>query len=134
MSEQERSARPNLKVVEADGRVAANPTRVRATLKGRRVREAIFGDGLFADPAWDILLEAYASMLRQRRTSVTDLCHAAAVPHTTALRWVAKLEHDGWLRRRDDPLDARRSWIELTGRGITAMERISAETRLGLPM
>jgi hypothetical protein len=112
----------------------ASPQGVRAVLKGRRTREAIFGGDLFADPAWDILLEAYAARLSQRRTSVSDLCTAAAVPSSTALRWISKLEQDGWLERHLDALDARRSWVELTSKGVTAMERVNAECLVGLPL
>jgi predicted Rossmann fold nucleotide-binding protein DprA/Smf involved in DNA uptake len=114
--------------------VAASQRAVQGVLRSRRSREAIFGEGLFADPAWDILLEAYAARLGQRRTSVSDLCTAAAVPSTTALRWLLKLEEDGWLERLPDPLDARRSWVELTSKGTTAMERVAAECVLGLPI
>jgi DNA-binding MarR family transcriptional regulator len=39
------------------------------------------------------------------------------VPATTALRWIQKLEQEDWLARRDDPVDARRNWIELTPEG-----------------
>jgi hypothetical protein len=111
-----------------------HPRAVRLTLRARRAREAIFGEGLFADPAWDMLLEAYSSTLAQQRLCITDLCNAAAVPNTTALRWLRKLEDDGWLRRKSDPLDARRIWVELTGKGVTAMQRLAGESPLGWPM
>ena len=125
-----------------DGRATPKPTSsakplprtVRLILRARREREAIFGDQLFADPAWDILLEAYASSLSEQRLSIGALCEAAAVPSTTALRWLTKLEQDGWLRRRADPLDARRWWVELTERGVSAMERLAAKTPIALPV
>lgn len=82
---------------------------------------ALFPDGLFSDPAWDILLELYAVHLEQQRTSITSVCAASGVPTTTALRWVAKLEQDGLIIRTDDPLDARRSWIALTSDGVERM-------------
>jgi hypothetical protein len=114
--------------------VRLDPRTVRLAIQARRAREAIFGSDLFADPAWDILLEAYAATLSQCRTSVTDLASAAAVPSTTALRWISKLENEGWLRRFADPFDARRSWLELTPKAVTAMERVAVETSLGLPV
>src|SRR5437762_5630979 len=56
-------------------------------LKGRRKRNDFFDATLFADPAWDILLELYAAELGQRRLSVSSLGLCAAIPATTALRW-----------------------------------------------
>jgi DNA-binding MarR family transcriptional regulator len=93
------------------------PARLRSLIKARRARETILGDKLFADPAWDMLLEAFWAELMQRRVSVSGLCRGAAVPATTALRWIQKLEQEDWLARRDDPVDARRNWIELTPEG-----------------
>jgi DNA-binding MarR family transcriptional regulator len=87
---------------------------LRSIIKARRAREQLFGPDLFADPAWDILLECYLGQLTQQRLSVTSVCDAAAVPATTALRWIQKLEQQGVLCRKEDPLDGRRSWIELT--------------------
>jgi len=82
---------------------------------------ALFPDGLFSDPAWEILLELYAVHLDQQRTSITSVCAASSVPATTALRWIAKLEQDGLVVRTDEPLDARRSWIALTSDGVDRM-------------
>ena len=113
---------------------AATATRIRRVLKARRVRQDFFGEDLFADPAWDILLEAYASQLLQQRTSVTALCNAAAVPATTALRWVRKLEEEGLLDRRQDPLDARRSWVELSNGANAKMRRYLEAVSLTLPI
>lgn len=97
--------------------------RVRRVLKARRVRSQFFDETLFADPAWDLLLESFHAYLLEQRTSVTSLCEAAAVPATTALRWLKKLEHDGLLIRKDDTLDRRRSWIELSRDAADSMQR-----------
>jgi hypothetical protein len=61
---------------------------VREIIKKRRLRERFFGAELFADPAWDILLDLKAAGLEGQNVSVSSLCIAAAVPPTTALRWV----------------------------------------------
>lgn len=105
------------------------PDRIRQVIKARRARELVLGSDLFADPAWDMLLEAYAADLVQSRLSVTALCHCAAVPATTALRWLQKLEQNGWLVRKKDPLDARRNWIELTPRGSARMSQYFSTVR-----
>ena len=93
------------------GSPAAN---VRAILKARRAREEMIGRDLFADPAWDMLLDLYAADLEQRKVSTTELCIAAAVPSTTALRWIEKLAQMTFVIRKEDHLDGRRIWVSLS--------------------
>jgi DNA-binding MarR family transcriptional regulator len=102
------------KVSEAD---------VRTILGLRRSRERFFDAELFADPAWDILLELYVAELGQRHLSVTSVCLGAAVPGTTALRWIGVLEKKGLIQRRADRLDGRRIFLMLTEAGKDAMNR-----------
>lgn len=94
---------------------------VRDVLKLRRNRDRFFDSELFADPAWDILLELYAAALAQLRVSVTSLCCGAAVPATTALRWINHLEEKGLITRRPDPIDGRRHFLMLSKEGMEAM-------------
>lgn len=94
---------------------------VEAILAARRQRGDFFPVELFADPAWDMLLQLYALQLKQRRVSVSKLCLCGGVPQTTALRWIAKLEAEGLVHRENDPLDARRWWIDLSDAGTEAM-------------
>lgn len=107
------SRRPDQPVTERD---------VRAMLKMRRNRDRFFADGLFADPAWDMLLSLYASELGQQSQSVGSLCEAAAVPATTALRWIKLLEDQGLIERRADPLDARRTYLSLSSAGLESLD------------
>lgn len=105
---------------QARGQQAAEPIRMIIAARTRRSR--FFDPLLFADPAWDILLELYASAMEQQRISVSNLCQAASVPATTALRWLSKMEKDGLVTRQDDPFDGRRTWISLSPSAFTAME------------
>jgi DNA-binding MarR family transcriptional regulator len=100
----------------------ADAAAVRIILKARRLRSKFFEDSLFADPAWDMLLELYAAQLSQLRVSVTSLCSAAAVPSTTALRWITSLEKHGLISRRADPIDRRRFFVQLSPQGGKAMK------------
>jgi len=99
-----------------------SPQFVRRVLAARNARRHFFDADLFADPAWDILLELYALQCEQQRTSVSKLCLAAGVPATTALRWIDKLHGMGLLEREADPLDARRSWVALSNGGFETMK------------
>jgi DNA-binding MarR family transcriptional regulator len=96
--------------------------RIRAHIKARRNRERFFAAELFSDPVWDILLDLSASRLEDRPVSVSSLCIAAHVPTTTALRTIKMLVDRGLLTRRNDPADARRSFIALSAHAASAME------------
>jgi DNA-binding MarR family transcriptional regulator len=96
---------------------------VRSLIKAREVRTQLFADGLFADPAWDILLHLYAQELEHQRIAVSQLCSAAAVPQATASRHIKLLEDQGLVSRSDDELDGRRVWVKLSPTGSAAMRR-----------
>jgi hypothetical protein len=97
---------------ESDQRI--DSAQLREIIKLRRMRDRFFPTDLFADPAWDILLDLRAAALEGQYVSVSSLCIAAAVPPTTALRWITAMTESGMLVRRQDPADARRVFIELS--------------------
>jgi DNA-binding MarR family transcriptional regulator len=68
---------------------------------------------LFADPAWDMLLDLLHSELIYKRVSVSSLSLAANVPATTALRWIKLLVEQRLILRQPDPADGRRVFVEL---------------------
>lgn len=96
------------------GEDALDAQYVRAMIRARRLRDQFFRNGLFADPAWDMLLDLMAARLEGNRVAVSSLCIAAAVPATTALRWIKALTDRGLLVRSADPNDGRRVYIELS--------------------
>lgn len=95
---------------------------VRHVIAARTARLEFFSSDLFADPAWDMLLDLYALHCEQRRTSVSKLCMAAGVPPTTALRWIDKLQSEGLIVRKADPMDGRRVWVSLSTSAFDAMK------------
>ncbi|WP_428678664.1 MarR family transcriptional regulator [Sphingopyxis sp.] len=96
---------------------------VRRMLRQRRMREQYFPADLFADPAWDMLLDLYAARLERQPVSVSSLCIAAAVPATTALRWIKTMTDAGLFLREADPLDGRRIFIALSESAFEAIAR-----------
>jgi len=109
---------------------------LRREIKARRLRERILPDGLFADPAWDILLDLTLARLEGRQTPVSSLCIAAAVPTTTALRWIKTLLDRGLIERRPDPDDRRRHYIHVSDATFAMMmqlmgRRSEPESRAG---
>lgn len=97
--------------------------RVRDRIRQRRKRENLFSAEIFADPAWDMLLDLYAAELEGSDVSVSSLCIAAAVPTTTALRWIKLLSDQGWLIRQQDPNDGRRINMRLSDESRSRLNR-----------
>lgn len=93
--------------------VAPDPRLIDNMQRLRRMRGRYIDEDLFADPAWDILLELYAARMRHTQVSVTSLCIASEVPASTALRWISLMVERGILERRDDPDDRRRAYVHL---------------------
>jgi len=100
---------------------------VNAVLRARRLRSRFFPSDLFADPAWDMLLDLLYAELAHHRVAVSSLCVAAAVPATTALRWLNTLVAQGLAIRRNDPHDARRVFVELAPQASASLRRYFAE-------
>jgi hypothetical protein len=101
---------------------------LRDLIKQRRLRDRFFASDLFADPAWDILLDLKAASLEGQKVSVSSLCIAAAVPPTTALRWISAMTESGMLVRQQDPDDQRRVFIELSEEASAKLDDYFAST------
>lgn len=115
---------PRLKAVRSSlcpGDPVICAAEVKAMIKDRRHRDEYFNDYLFADPAWDMLLELFQALLEQRRVATTNLCESAAVPHTTALRWITTLKQEGLIVCEGDRLDGRRKFVSLSAKGEKSM-------------
>jgi hypothetical protein len=104
-----------------------DPRLVRRIIRQRQLRARFFDGELFADPAWDMLLDLTAARAEHARVSVTSLCIASGVPPTTALRWIGQLIEAGLFARVEDEADRRRAFITLTDRAADAMARYFAE-------
>ncbi len=102
---------------------------VRALIRLRRLRGQHFMPELFADPAWDILLDLSAARLDGRMVAVSSLCIAAAVPATTALRWITQMTEQALLVRHPDTNDGRRVFIGLSDEAAAGMDGYLAAAR-----
>ena len=100
---------------------------VRSVIRARRLRSRFFSEELFADPAWDMLLDLLQAEIAHLRVPVSSLCIAAAVPATTALRWLKTMVSQGLFLRRADPHDGRRVFVELAPEASGALRRYFAE-------
>lgn len=104
-----------------------DPRLIRRIIRQRQLRARFFDGDLFADPAWDMLLDLTAARAEHARVSVTSLCIASGVPPTTALRWIGQMVETGLLQRVEDETDKRRAFITLGDRAADAMARYFAE-------
>jgi len=112
-----------------------NAAMIRKILQARRMRDEFFKGDLFADPAWDMLLDMTAAHLDGLQVSVSSLCIAACVPPTTALRWIKLMTECGIFERRADDADGRRVFVALSDSAFTGMQDyISAAQSKGLPL
>ena len=102
---------------------------VKNAINARRLRTRYFNAELFADPAWDMLLDLFRAEIAQHRVSVSSLASAAAVPATTALRWITTMTDAGLFLRRADPTDARRVFLELSSTASDAMRAYFGELK-----
>lgn len=103
---------------------AANANQIGDTVPGdlarkafadRRRRAAIAGtDGLFGEPAWDILLDLFIAAEEGRQVALESACAHAGVPDTNAQRWVAILERRGMVLRESSPQARWREYLRLT--------------------
>ena len=91
--------------------------------KNRRARDRVFNAELFADPAWDILLILYCASHSQQRLSVSSVCISAAVPATTALRWIGQLCRLGMICKVKSPRDGRVTWLFLAEQAVQQLDR-----------
>ncbi len=123
----------NSQVVSAIATPASpDPRHVREVIAARQARAKFFDAELFADPAWDMLLDLTAAQAEDNQVSVTSLCIAAAVPATTALRWIKQLVDCGVFIRVADPSDRRCAFIALSEQTSDAMARYFAEVEVPL--
>lgn len=98
-------------------------TLARRYLASRRRRAELLNTAMFADPAWDILLDLFVSAAEGRRVSVSSACLASGVATSTALRWVSQLEREGLIARAPDPHDGRRTFLVLNDAIAIGLER-----------
>jgi hypothetical protein len=104
---------------------AATAALLRTLIRIRLARAKFLEGDLFADPAWDLLLELKLADLEQVRMSVSAACIAARVPATTALRWVNLMVDRGLLCRSPDKFDARRVFLSLAPTVSLAMDNFA---------
>lgn len=96
-------------------------TAARQELTERRSRTEILGEGMFAEPAWETLLELYIEQ-QGTRFNIARLTSRLGLPPTTVLRWFTHLEDKQLVCRHANPTDQRAAFVSLTTRGIEGLD------------
>jgi hypothetical protein len=82
-------------------------------IRARRDRACYLPQDLFAEPAWDILLELFRGFLANEQVPVSSACMAAGVPASTGQRWLRILENQAMVLRSGDPRNAGKAFVVL---------------------
>jgi DNA-binding MarR family transcriptional regulator len=93
----------------------------------RRKRGRYLPEKIFAEPAWDILLDLYVNGVRGRPVSITSACIAGDIPATTGLRWLGVLEQENLIEREISRTDARVTLVRLTRQAREKLRDFFAE-------
>jgi DNA-binding MarR family transcriptional regulator len=129
----DRARRAGLMMMPRQGVDNTPPDRLamfaRFILTMRRSRESALPLIEFGEPAWDMLLDLYVQHVEGHKVSVSSLCTAAAVPTTTALRWIDAMAGAGHFVRMPDPCDGRRVHVTLTPALLDAVETYLTDMR-----
>lgn len=97
----------------------------------RRLRDKVFdAPSLFGEPSWDMLLDLFVAEIAEKSVAVTSLCLAAAIPSTTALRWISVLESENLVYREKDVTDRRKHYIRLSDEGLRKMVDLMRQSTL----
>ncbi len=106
--------------------VDANPCRLWKTAKFfalfDRLRKERFGEDMFGDAIWSILLQFYLAEAEGRVTDEGLLCTATGLRPPMLQRWLAVLDERGLV----DPVVHRCGSRQLTGEGILVIEALFA--------
>lgn len=95
----------------------------RREFHNRRRRDSLIGHDLFAEPAWDMLLDLYIQHHRGQPVTVDRLCMSAGAASTTVLRWLGLLVERELVIRSSSAEKDGVIRVTLSARGIEEMER-----------
>lgn len=129
---------------------ARNPNRLAASDQRRRIItakawikanaatvDAFPNLDLFVSGPWNILLNLYVSLHENALVDTKSACETSGAAQTTAFRYVGAMADAGLLIRFADPLDGRRTLLQLSQLGVDGVERaidaaLESDLELGL--
>jgi DNA-binding MarR family transcriptional regulator len=100
----------------------------RAEFENRRRRAAAFGQSMFGEPAWDMLLVLYIVDMSGQRQTMGSLFQLSGHPASTAKRWLDYLEAHRLVQMERHPTDRRTAFVSLTGEARRSLDLYFSET------
>lgn len=82
----------------------------------------VFG-GLLSTSSWQMMLIMHEAHLRNSAITIKGIAAATEIPISTALRKLAEMEASFLIERKDDPNDARRTFVHLSNQGLEKMRK-----------
>jgi hypothetical protein len=84
----------------------------------RRRRDGLFPDGIFGEPAWDLMLAMFTAREKGQAMILCKAYKAAGVSDTTGRRLLDRLEEEGLITRRRAPRSRKMRIVELTDMAV----------------
>jgi DNA-binding MarR family transcriptional regulator len=124
----EQLLRPKPKDSSEDSHHKSLLARAQGEFHNRRRRVSIFGQSMFGEAAWDMLLALYILDISGQRQTVGSLLHFSGTPMSTAKRWLDYLSAHDLVRREAHPTDRRTAFIGLTDRARQKLDMYFSDT------
>lgn len=91
-------------------------------IDARRMRATLFGQNLFADPGWDIMLAMFQAELEGREITLEHLSETLRLSLSTVVGQVGSMERRGLvIEHRTSPNSRRRRAVRLSPLAVDAM-------------
>ena len=103
---------------------------IASILRFRRARAEFFDAALFANPAWDMLLQLFAAKLAKRKMTLADF--DVGTPASTVARWASALEERGLIFL--EGLGAGERRVELSEAAAAKMANLFRSVRVPAPI
>ena len=108
--------------IVVDQAIPSYTSYVEAVIEGRARIADYLPSNYFGDPAFDMLLDLFVSVERGQARTVKVCALTSRVPIATASRYIDMMARDGFVRRKPDPADGRRTLVVLTPSAKAAMD------------
>lgn len=95
----------------------------RQFLRIRKAAEPYLGQNVASAPGLELLLATFSFETGRRSQHLIDVARIANVPRTTAVRWLRRLQQDGFVVLSADTKDKRAIRVTLSSAGIHAIRR-----------
>jgi len=106
---------------EALARDAAFQTALREESQRTRLRERLFGGWAASHASWLLVLVIAEAQLAQAPATIKGAAYSAGLPLSSALRRMNEMCASAMLEKREDPSDARRTFVHLTPAGLSQL-------------